>query len=126
MTFFEIAANYADEVDAGDIPACEIVTQACQRFIRDIDRIENDPDFPFDLDPDIIDRWCRFLQTLPHVKGKWAAKREAFILSPWQVFVTLAIFGFGEYQDGRFVRRIREAYISVPRKNGKSFWAAIR
>jgi len=38
MSFVEVAAKYADEVVAGDIPACLYVRQACQRFIDDLEQ----------------------------------------------------------------------------------------
>ena len=80
------AAQYADSVLSGDIPGCEYVKQACQRFVNDLDR--NDIELTADGD-----KWCRFLEKLPHVKGKWAAKRERFKLSNWQIFCTVNIYG---------------------------------
>ena len=44
---------------------------------------------------------------------------KRFILSPWQVYDTMLIFGWVD-ESGQ--RRFLEGYIEVPRKNGKSTW----
>lgn len=116
MHYVTIAADYADGVLAGDIPACVFVKQACQRFIDDLDRED------LYLDIEAAERRCRFLEKLPHVKGKWARKKQKLKLSPYQVFCTVNIYGFFWTRNDR--RRFREAYIEVPRKNGKTFWIA--
>ena len=69
---------------------------------------------------DAAEEWCRNLEKLPHVKGRWASKRELLKLSDWQVFCTVNLFGWRRGDK----RRFREAYIEVPRKNGKSFFIA--
>lgn len=115
MTFNERAADYADVVLAGEIPACEYVHQACRRFINDLDRDD------IELTED-GNTWCKFLQKLPHVKGRWGSKAEKFKLSDWQIFCTVNIYGWKWRETGK--RRFREAYIEVPRKNGKSFYIA--
>jgi phage terminase large subunit-like protein len=63
---------------------------------------------------------------MPHVKGKWARPQPGHSnlmkLEPWQVFITCCIFGWVDKKTG--FRQFGEAYIEVPRKNGKSPWAA--
>ena len=115
MSYIDAAGDYVDSVISGEIPACLHVKNACKRFVKDLD----DDRFVFDVYE--AERWCRFLEKIPHVKGKWAAKTEKLKLSPWQIFCTVNIFGF-KLKNGR--RRFREVYIEVPRKNGKSFWVA--
>jgi phage terminase large subunit-like protein len=61
---------------------------------------------------------------MPHTKGKWAAKKETLKLEPWQVFAECNIFGWVKTDTG--LRRFREAYEEVPRKNGKSARLAAR
>lgn len=113
MQYVTIAAKYADDVLSGKTPACVYVRQACERFVNDLNR--ND----LTLNVDEAEKWCKFLERLPHVKGKWARKKETLKLSPYQIFCTVNIYGFYK-KNGR--RRFREAYIEIPRKNGKSFW----
>ena len=86
MSYCKTAGEYADAVIDGGIPACKYVKQACQRFCDDVDKSQNDPDYPYFLDFKKADDWCRFLEKLPHTKGHWAAKQELFKLSPWQIF----------------------------------------
>lgn len=116
MSFAERALAYADGVIAGDIVACEYVNQACKRFISDFEN----HDFYFDADA--AHDACWFLETLTHTKGRWAAKGETIRLEDWQVFVIANIFGWKRKKDD--LRRFREVYIEVPRKNGKSILAA--
>jgi phage terminase large subunit-like protein len=65
---------------------------------------------------------CKFIELLPHVKGRWAAHSERLVLQPWQVFILCSLFGWVHRVSG--LRKYREAYICVPRKNGKSPLAA--
>jgi phage terminase large subunit-like protein len=61
-------------------------------------------------------RAIRFIEALKHTKGRWANVK--FKLEPWQRDGIIApLFGTLE-PDGN--RAYRTAYISVPRKNGKS------
>jgi phage terminase large subunit-like protein len=120
--YVAIANRYARQIVSGEIPACRQVIQACQRHLNDLDR-QLDPDFEFELDPASASRWCEFLEALPHVKGKWAAKRETLTLEPWQCFIIVSIAGWVEKLDHTRYR-FHDAYIEVPRKNGKSFFGA--
>ena len=110
--------NYARKVVDGKILACEWVRLACQRHIDDLDR----PDFPYAFDVALANRAINFIQLLPHTKGRWAAKRELLKLEPWQRFIIGSLFGWVHKKTG--LRRFREAYIEVARKNGKSILAA--
>lgn len=62
---------------------------------------------------EFIEGFCR------HYKGEWAGKRVE--LAEWQRQATRILFGW-QLADGS--RRFRVAYIEVPRKNGKTTWAA--
>jgi phage terminase large subunit-like protein len=108
------AKRYAREVVAGEIPACSYVRLACARFIRDLART----DWQYWYDETKADRAVRFMETLPHTKGKWAAKHELLVLQPWQRFIECNLFGWVHKDTG--LRRFREAYEEVPRKNGKA------
>ena len=114
-----IAAEYSRAVLAGEIPACLQARQMCGRQERDLKR-QGRADFPWVWRPEAGARVCAFLEELRHVKGRWAG--QPFILAPWQVYFTLTLFGW-RHRDTGF-RRFREAFLLVPRKNGKTFWAA--
>lgn len=49
---------------------------------------------------------------------EWAFKRMPITLEPWQLFIICCAFGW--VQKGSKLRRFREVYTEIPRKNGKS------
>ncbi len=116
-----IAVAYAEAVTAGEIAASQWVRLAAKRFLNDLDR-EDDPAFRFRFDDLRAFRACAFIESMPHVKGSWAAKKQRLKLSPWQIWATASIFGWVAKHSGK--RRYRRVLILVPRKNGKSAWAA--
>lgn len=111
------AEEYARRVIAGKIVACKWIKLACQRHLDDLERSKEDG-FPFYFDPAKAERVAKFLQLLPHTKGKWASKRELIKLEAWQLFSVCIPFGWLRKKDG--TRRYRTLLIFVPRKNGKS------
>ncbi|MEL6316243.1 MAG: terminase large subunit [Pseudomonadota bacterium] len=98
----------------GATPACLFVRQACERHRRDLSR----DDLVLDLASAV--EACAFIETMPHIKGRWAG--SAIRLEPWQVFLVASLFGWRWRESG--LRRYRTAYWEVPRKNGKSLLAA--
>lgn len=116
-----IGAAWARRVVAGEIPQCKWIRLQCQRHLDDLAR-QADPDFPFRFDERAAERPCRFLERMPHTKGKWAREGKRISLEPWQSFKTIALFGWKRKRDG--LRRYRKALILEPRKNAKSTWAA--
>jgi phage terminase large subunit-like protein len=115
------ARRYAREVVKGKIPACKYVVQACQRFLDDLEASKN-KNFPFTFNRAYAEHACAFIEALPHTKGQWAAKKENIVLQPWQTFIVCNLFGWVEKKTK--LRRFREFYGEIPRKNGKSLLAA--
>jgi phage terminase large subunit-like protein len=121
------AESYVDRVILGEIPSCRWVKLACERHRRDI-KASKTKEFPYVFDPEKANRVCKFLELLPHVKGKWAnpdpktRRMQTMALQPWQAFVICSIFGWIKKSNGK--RRFQKARIYVPRKNGKSFFGA--
>lgn len=72
------------------------------------------------FDPDRVDRVLACFHHLRHTKGKWAGR--PLDPDPWQVAYVLApAFGWVWKNDaGDWVRVVRELYVDVSRKNGKS------
>src|SRR5690242_18128572 len=72
------------------------------------------------FDPDRVDRVLTCFHHLRHTKGKWAGR--PLDPDPWQVAYVLApAFGWVWRNDaGEWVRVVRELYVDVSRKNGKS------
>lgn len=119
--YVEIALGYARDVVSGKIPACKSIRLQAQRFLDELPR-EAEADFPFRFDRDKGARICRFIENLPHSKGKWAAKKQTLRLEPWQVWILVCTFGWLRKGDG--TRRFRVLFVVVPRKNGKSALSA--
>lgn len=110
-----IGQRYAEQVLSGEIPACRLVRLACQRQLDDLQRTDWNWHFDRERAADI----CRFIEQLPHIKGRW--KSRTIELEPWQCFCLTVIFGWVD-NDG--LRRYRKAYIEIPRKNAKTTIAA--
>lgn len=73
------------------------------------------------FDPDRVDKVLRVFHSLRHTKGKWAG--QPLDPAPWQVaYIIAPVFGWVRFDSDadRWVRIIRELYVDVPRKNGKS------
>jgi len=118
LSYAGAATQYAVEVANGTILACKWIRLAAARHLENLER----PGFPYRFDDATANKACEFIELLPHTKGRWAARREKLKLGPWQIFIVCSIFGWLSKETG--LRRYREAYICVPRKNGKSPLAA--
>jgi phage terminase large subunit-like protein len=117
--YFNKGIQYCKDVIAGRILACKQVHQACQRHLDDLDNESEDFEYIFDIEK--AEKVCKFVEKLPHVDGRqFIGKR--FKLEPWQCFLLTCLFGWVWKDTG--YRRFTQAFISVPRKNGKSFLAA--
>lgn len=119
--FAEIAREYARGVIGGKILAGKSIRLQCRRFLSEL-KLEKRKDFPFRFDVDKAARVCRFIEKLPHSKGKWARSKETLRLEPWQIWILCCAFGWLRKRDG--LRRFRVLTVVVPRKNGKSALAA--
>lgn len=119
----KVAIAYAESVVSGEKIACREIVLACRRFLDDLKRDDlelhtREPDFVIG----IIEK------TMVHKQGEDMDGRpllgKPFILFPWQIFIIYNLVGF--YYKGTGERRYKEAFIFVPRKNGKtSFVAAL-
>lgn len=112
-----IALDYARSVIAGETVAGREVVQACQRFLDDLQR----DDLEFKSKP--ADFVCGIIEKLfVHRQGETLTGESLvntpFILLPWQVFLIQNILGF--HFKGTDERRYKEAFIFVPRKQGKT------
>lgn len=72
------------------------------------------------FDPDRVDKVLDAFRHLRHTKGKWAGR--PLNPDPWQVaYVIAPAFGWLRKNDsGDWVRVVRELYVDVSRRNGKS------
>ncbi len=130
--FADIATDYATQVVAGKIISCKWHRLACQRHLKDLQRVGSEG-FPYVWNPTLLnaagreyrpaERICKFAQLMPHIKGDWAAKGQLIKLEPWQIFILASAFGWVHAKTGK--RRFRVVDVIVPRKNAKSTLAAV-
>lgn len=111
------AEQYAADVRSGKITACHWVRQAVERYYKDLD---NAIEKGWVFSRQKAERAIRFIEKLPHTKGKWAGKPMQ--LEPWQQFCVWQLEGWLMASTGK--RRFKESYIEIPRKNGKTALAA--
>ena len=117
----EIAISYAQRCVAGEEICGKEVILAAARFLKDLERedIELRTKEP-DLVLGIIER------VMVHKQGETiegeSLMNKPLILQPWQVFIVYNLVGF--YIKGTNERRYKEAFIFIPRKNGKTLFVA--
>lgn len=122
MTSYKnIALEYAQAVVSERKVAGADVKKACERFLEDLKRPDlelhtREPDFVIA----IIER------TMVHKQGEDLSGRPLlgtpFLLQPFQIFIVYNLIGF--YYKGTQERRYKEAFIFIPRKNGKTSFVA--
>lgn len=115
------AMKFAKDVLSGKFPACRYIHLAVQRHLDDLEKAK-DKSWPYWFDPAEAQRRIDLIERLPHTKGEWAFKRQLLTLEPWQKFGIACTFGWKRKSDN--MRRFRESYWEVNRKNGKSQIAA--
>lgn len=120
-SYKQIALQYADQVVKGKKRVGKEVLLACIRFQKDLKRADlelktKEPDFVIG----IIER------TMVHKQGEDLngnpLMNRPLILQPWQIFIVYNLIGF--YYTGTNERRYKEAFIFIPRKNGKTTFIA--
>ncbi|WP_419877736.1 terminase large subunit [Brevibacillus centrosporus] len=114
---FGVVLEYANSIIEARKVANRETIQMCQRFLRDLDNPKydfNPKDAEFVIG--IIER------TFVHQKGEDMEGRPLrgtpFLLQPWQKFVIYNLLGF--FHKGTILRRFKEAFIMLARKNGKT------
>ena len=105
--------KYALDVVNNKIVTGKHLKLACKRFLADLE------DDRFEFRESAVDYCIKFISIFKHYTGKHAGKN--FELMPWQSWIVANIVGF--YWKGTNSRRFTSSYISVARKNGKSFLA---
>lgn len=111
---------------SGEIPNCKWVKAACQRHLDDLEKSKSKA-YAYKFDPARASLPCEFIECMPHTEGEWATPRgrrsNLIRLEPWQCFCICVLYGWVRKSNNR--RRFREAYIKIPRKNGKSILAGL-
>ena len=115
MTNYETKyTQYAEDVLSGKILACEYIKLACRRYLDWLQRED------FDVRFDKAEKVIQFCSKLRHFTGRFNGK--PFVLEPWQRWIIYSIYAF--YYKDTNERVIKNVYIEVARKNGKTFFAS--
>jgi phage terminase large subunit-like protein len=112
-----LVIEYAKSIVEGRKIACRELIQACQRFLDDL----NNPEYEFNpKDAEFVIGIIE--KTFVHDQGEkldgTPLRGEPFLLEPWQKFIIYNLLAF--YRKGTQLRRYKEAFIFIPRKNGKT------
>lgn len=106
--------DYVTKVLKGEIVAGELIKLACKRFMGYLER----PDIYIDIKK--ADKVVNFIEKLTLSTGKFAHKK--FKLSDWQKFVIYYCYGLCYKENG--LRVVREVYLQLSRKSGKTALAS--
>lgn len=119
--FEEEVWRYVYSVLDGSKPACRELKQTCQRFLDDYNSGR------WDYDTAEADYVIEKVQTqFVHRQGEdlegQPMKGKPLLYEPWEKFIVYGILAF--YRPGTKIRRVQEAFIFIPRKNGKTLFVA--
>lgn len=118
---FDLVMEYANSIVEGRKIACKEQIQGCQRFLDDL----NNP--AYDFNPKDAEFVIGIIEkTFVHAQGErldgTPLRGEPFLLEPFHKFQVYNLLGF--YNKGTKIRRFKEAFIYIPRKNIKTSFAA--
>lgn len=115
------ALAYARAVTSGEKIAGKEIVQSCARFLKDIER--DDMELR-SREPDLVISIIE--KTMVHKQGETLSGEsllgKPLRLEPWQIFLVYNLLGF--YYKNTDERRYKEAFIMIPRKNGKTTFIA--
>lgn len=118
---FNTVMQYTQNTVSGCKVACEENIQACERFLSDLENSE------YDFNPKDAEFVIKIIEnTFCHMQGERLdgspLRGEPFLLEPFHKFIIYNLLGF--YHKGTKIRRYKEAFIYIPRKNIKTTFAA--
>lgn len=114
---YDIVMEYANSVVEGRKVANKETIEMCRRFLDDL----KNP--VYDFNPKDAEFVIGIIEkTFVHQKGEdmegHPLRGRPFLLQPWQKFVVYNLLGF--FHKGTILRRFKEAFIMLPRKQGKT------
>lgn len=111
-----IIIRYAKDCLDGRIVACVKHKWACQRLLRDMERLETDPQYPYYWDESEAEKIYVWFTCLRHQKGILSG--QPIQLTEWQQFHICQLYGWRQKENGR--RRFKKMIVFVARKNAKT------
>lgn len=118
---YDIVMEYAKSITGYKKVACKELIQVCQRFLKDLEN----PDY--DFNPKDAEFVIGIIEkTFVHAQGEkidgTPLRGTPFLLESFHKFQVYNLLGF--YKKGTKIRRFKEAFIFIPRKNIKTSFAA--
>ncbi|MEH7462765.1 terminase large subunit [Bacillus thuringiensis] len=113
--------EYAKSIVDGTKPANKEQKQGCERFLRDLENSD------YDFNPKDAEFVITIIEsTFVHAQGEkldgTPLRGTPFLLEPFHKFQVYNLLGF--FHKGTKIRRFKEAFIYIPRKNIKTSFAA--
>lgn len=116
MNQYENIKKYVENCISGEIISCKKHKWACERFLKDAEQFENNPDYPFYWSEESAQNIVDWFALLRHSKGVLAG--QPIILTDWQKFRICQLYGWRRKKNG--YRRFKKSFTEVARKNAKS------
>ncbi|WP_257063455.1 terminase large subunit [Priestia megaterium] len=118
---YDLVMNYVTSIVDGTKPANREQIQGCERFLRDLKNTD------YDFNPKDAEFVIGIIEkTFVHAQGEMLdgtpLRGTPFLLEPFHKYQVYNLLGF--YHKGTSVRRFKEAFIYIPRKNIKTSFAA--
>lgn len=121
---FEMAKQYAEDVIEGKEIAPKEVQIACQWFLNDLVKQENE-DFLYEYRDDLVEPIEAILGLLNFATGLGTQGKTIIeYLAPFQAFFLCNIFGW-RFKEEETRYRYREITLFISRKNAKTFLTAL-
>lgn len=108
--------DYCNKVLSSEIVANNKIKLACKRELNDRERINNDDDFNYYFDNKQANKAIKFMSLIPKTDG---TKLEMALFQKWLIG---SLYGWREKGTGN--RRYNKAFISMARKNSKTYVAS--
>lgn len=108
--------QYCNAVLSGQIVVNEKIRLACKRELNDRERINNDDDFNYYFDNKQANKAIKFMSLIPKTDG---TKLEMALFQKWLIG---ELYGWRENGTGN--RRYDKSFISMARKNSKTYVAS--
>ncbi|WP_436669783.1 terminase large subunit [Lactiplantibacillus plantarum] len=108
--------QYCNAVLSGEIVANNKIKLACQRELSDRERVDNDDNFNYYFDNKQASKAIKFMSLIPKTDG---TKLEMALFQKWLIG---ELYGWRENGTGN--RRYNKAFISMARKNSKTYVAS--
>lgn len=118
---YDVVMEYAQSIVSNKKLANKETIQMCSRFLKDLENKD------YEFKPKDAEFVIGIIEkTFVHDKGErldgTPLRGAPFLLEPWQKFIIYNLLGF--YHKGTIIRRYKEAFIFLPRKNGKTRFVA--